>query len=439
MNTVSFFLLLSQNLIIFLVILVLICGLYYILFKKFIISVVDPFFLQFVSSLFGFSVVVFLFIMNKIEMYYFSSYVFTQFAFFGGFLLGNKKFSNGKINTDFRIKNENDFSVSLFVMSSIISIVSQLIVYATLGIPILMASRLDLTINAGGFGIFTRFTDIAGTIALFYCFYFLIYKKVEGVFRYYIYFYFVFFAITSVLSGGKSAFLGIGNVLFCFILVNSYSNSSFLKYLRKMEKVIIGLGVIIAIFILGFTRNEGIIQGIIGLVYRFIGSGDIYWHAYPNSVIERLDGTKPLLAIFSSFAGFFRIVPSSEFPKPLGYALAKMFYTITWIEGPNPRLNVFGYVYFGYFGSILYSFFVGILLGKVRYLFFKKVYSAMFSKMCITLLYLKIYSVETDINYFFSLLNNIICVLPVVFFFSFLLFVLMERIRNKRHGILQMS
>lgn len=87
MTNETFVLHLLESFDIYLLSFVLSFVLYYWLYKGVLGSIFDPLTLQVVGSMFGFSVVLFLFFKELITSYYFTNYVLTQSAFFSRFFL----------------------------------------------------------------------------------------------------------------------------------------------------------------------------------------------------------------------------------------------------------------------------------------------------------------------------------------------------------------
>jgi len=64
--------------------------LYYLIYRKMFISILDPIGFSLLFSVFGFSVVMFLYITKSIEAKFLISYLLTQAAFVGGFFTFKK-------------------------------------------------------------------------------------------------------------------------------------------------------------------------------------------------------------------------------------------------------------------------------------------------------------------------------------------------------------
>lgn len=396
---------------------------YYLVYKKYFISVLDPLFLSAIFSLIGCSVVLLLYTSGNIKGKYFFNYLFTQASFFLGFIL----FSKLKLrlsDRSLRVKDEELLMKWIFIMSSFIYIGVTLMSYRLLGIPLFQSSRLDINANAqGGLGILSRFSDISGILCIYGSISYFFVKtnvrfvnilKVTNI---------LFFLVFSTLSGSKSSFMLLPTLFFCYAVVNKEALPNVYTRLKKSEFKFI-FGATLGAFIVMSFSNENFLGTLISLLIRLIGSGDVYWLAYPNGTIERLNGSNAFVALFQSFLGFFRIIPHSKFPEPLGYTLSSYFYNLTNLTGANARHNIFGYVYFGEYGCYLFSFILGSIIGIVRSLFLRLQNQGIFYKLLIILLYINIFSLEGDVTLYSVYLNNILLVFFVLFIFVLMIYYL---------------
>lgn len=409
--------------------------LYYLIFKRYYTSIIDPAFWAFIPSLFGFSIVLFLKFTNEIIDYYFISYLITQFVFGCGFIIasGEKKITISRI---IKFGDEAFFMKVFFLVSFILYVGTTLAGYVILGIPLFAESRLDIAANAkGGMGVLTRFS-VLGTVCV-YCALFYWNNK-DIVINFLSKFSIIFFIIVILLGGSKGAFLNIAFIYFCYIYINGNKTISFHEKIEKLKRkqiYFIIIGLFFALFVISITNKVNLVTSISFLVFRLVGYGDVYWMAYPNGMIEDVPYKNPIIVLFQSVLGFFRIVPHSEFPEPIGYTLKSMFYNLSSLTGANARHNVFGLVYFGFYGSILFSFIIGFIIGAVRNLFFKCKSSSNLVKIFVVLLYLSVFSLETDPTLFFSNLTDLFLVLAFVFITSILIYFTHVKSRNSISNI----
>jgi hypothetical protein len=122
-----------------------------------------------------------------------------------------------------------------------------------------------------------------------------------------------------------------------------------------------------------------------------------------------------------------RILPAKYSPSTLGYVIKNLVDKTTGVlAGPNSRLNIYAYINFGFAGSIIYSFFCGLLLNILRKQFFNSSPNISYDKkLLLLLIYLSAIKLENDTPYFISNINNII------FFFSGI--IIMNMILKKMH------
>lgn len=103
-----------------------------------------------------------------------------------------------------------------------------------------------------------------------------------------------------------------------------------------------------------------------------------------------------------------RVVNYSDLPENVGLQLWQMLNGYLEIRGPNPRHNVFGYLHFGIFVSVIYSFIIGISASYVR----NRLFQRMASNLFLLFVYMQLYmfstgfagDISTTLVYFWSFL-----------------------------------
>lgn len=401
---------------------------YILIFKSWYISILDPFVLSAVLSACGFGVVLFLFLCDAIQLKYFVSYLLTQFAFISGMLFFNRiGFRN--LKNKFHILNEDKLLRIIYVIIVFFVVTIQVIIYKNIGIPLFMDSRLEASSGGSGAGLLFRFTTVWGTLALLFSYY-NIEKKNEQ--RYIAYCFILFSIITSILNGSKAGFWGLVTTFFLYSVICS---NQILCKIRKHEKKILLIGIVAGSFVVFISSNDGInfIQSLITFGERFIFSGDVYWQTYPNGYIERVDGSRPFETIFVDILGSYRIIPWSELPEPMGVSIFRMHVDTDLLTGPNPRHNIMGYVLFGMYGSILFSFLLGALVGTIHALFYKASNLNLLVKFLIVLSYGYIFGLEGDVSYTISLYNSLFIVMLVLFFFILFYYLIISFLKGEKY------
>lgn len=395
--------------------------LYWRIYRKFIFSFIDPLFLSSIYSLFGFSVVLFLFVLNNISQYYFCSFLLTQISFWIGlYCFKNKTIA---ISMSFlKIRNESHLLKCVFFVSFVLYISTTLLGYLVLGVPILFSSRLDVNANAqGGMGVLSRFSHLS-IICLYCAFTYMLQRSKDTIVKILAYLSIFMFVVFSILSGSKSSFMLMASVLFCFIIVNRNENEKKFKKLNRWQYYFLFAGTIMALLTILITIDGNVFNSITTLLFRLVGSGDIYWMGYPNGALEQVPYRNPFIVCFQSFLGFFRIVDHSNFPEPIGYTLSSFYTEKTSLTGGNARHNIFGYIYFGVYFSVFFSFILGFLIAFIRKFLFSIKKQGHICKLFAVLLYIKVVTLETDPTLYFSYLTDIFIVIPVVLLLSFLLY-----------------
>lgn len=422
MNNYEFYAILLANVDTFLLSMFISFMFYFILFRKRITSVLDPIILQIIASVFGFTVVLFLFLVNAITPLVFTSYVVTQLAFFAGFFtFKTSRPSAAAISFD-----RNWVQIKLcFLYLSAILVFLQFYIYSQRGIPLLMESRLEYYTGGSGFGIFSRIVDVL-LVACIYLYFDLLFNKKIRLTNLFYTGIFLLIVLFLVLSGSKSSFIAVGFVLYCYLQYNA-GNLSALRnisvVLKKSAKWIIIVAVIFTIFIIVVqSRNEDeSLNPVFALILRFVHNADVFWYAYPENTYLRINGSEPFKALFTDLLGYFRIYSWEEMPQAIGIDLKQIHHPSDVLSGPNARHNVFGLIYFGFWGAIPFSYIMGLLLSFIRHRLAFVMPRNFFAGILFTLLYIKSTAIEGDPMLAFTYFNNCLIVFPAVFV-SFLFF-----------------
>ncbi len=401
---------------------------YYFLFKRYIFSLFDPLFLSFIFSSFGTSVVCFLRLTGEINTFYFNSYLFTQVAFIVGFLIIQPISKENSFQSSFRnIKDDLKIIKILYTVSIFLFIASHIISYYKLGVPIFNKyGRLATYTSGGGFGILSRIISVTRPIILVYTLHKYTNSKLNLINKLVL----VIFLVTALLSGSKSAILQIIfiAVLFQYFQWKSNVNLTKLDKLRKTFAVFALIGAISIISVSTINQSNGN-SSITILIYRFINAGDIYMYAYTSDVLDSIPNASGFIAIFSDFFGITRIIPYDQLPDALGMQIWQTYNNnFNFIMGPNPRHNVFGLHYFGFYGSIMYSFSIGLLSSFFRNSLYRILPMGLIS-CTIYILCSPLVELRVDSTMQLSALTNITFI-----FFPLLIFsVIINEIQKKSH------
>jgi hypothetical protein len=373
--------------------------------------------------MFGFSIVLFLKITDAIVDKYFYQYLFSQLAFFVGFLSFNRMPKPSVHYGNVPLKC-NDRYFYIYIVSSSIYILAHIITYIVVGIPIFAeSSRLEYVAVGGGFGIITRIISVFSPITLYLTFYFLFSVNKKKAHKMCCSIMIMLIFIFSIFTGSKAGILGLINSLFLFLYLNSENCGKLLLKIKKNQFKIFFFATIGAIFIIIIQSGTNMMVSINTLMFRLVSFGDTYYMAYPNRIIESLTGTHFLIVFWGDWFRTIRILPQKYMPPGMGFELSEIANKTPGIlAGPNPRHNVYGYVNFDFFGSILFSLFCGFILNLVRKKFFNVSKDVSHVKKLFNLLlYSCFLALEGDPPAAITNFNNIILFFPIIIIINLIL------------------
>lgn len=408
-----------------------ICALaFYLLYKPYIINILDPLLFSAIITSFGAAVVLFMYFAGAIKPFYLTSYFFTQFAFILGIYLF-KPFNSLKNKYQikiFYIPNSALLLKCFFVINSISLILLQFQVYMVAGIPLFASSRLDTFSGGSGFGILSRFIEVTNIFSSTLLFYILINKSIKLSFfmKIYTYFFAIMLILFAVLNGSKGGILLVLYTAFT-AWIFSFDQSINIKVsdiIKKHKIKIITTTILIALIVVFLQTNSELnLNPIEILGTRFIFAGDVFWYAYPNDVIIKFNNYNGFKALFTDFIGFFRLENWDKLTGHFGVDLFSYHHFSSATSGPNARHNVFGLLYFGFWGSALFSFVIGGLVSVIRNLL--PVYLPKnFISMCVlSYLFIKVVpAVDTDPILCFTYINNLFIVTPILLLLVFIVY-----------------
>lgn len=414
----GFFIYFYENIIFFFFLFILIGIFYLIIFKKYIYSIFDPLVLWLIGLIFATTDIFFMYFVKMIRSYYLIHYILTQSAMILGFLIF-KPINKSKIIQVKSISQNlsfNQLDHFIYIFSSIIFITTQLYVYKIAGIPLFMESRLGTFSGGSGFGIFSRFLDISSMVTIYYLIGIFFDDRKNKRNSLYDILCLGFYLVTLFLSGSKSGVLRIVHSIFFYQLLQ-YKKGHINNKLKKSQKFFFVLAILGALLTIAVSLgNDGSLYNLwIRLSLRFVKNGDGFMLAYPNDVLFKMSNANPFLVIFKDFLGLFRIFRWDQLPQALGIELYRYYHDTEVLMGPNPRHNMFGLLYFGYFTSVFYSFFIGFLISYIRNFLYKKVKLNYIGELFYFILATLITGINMDIALTLLKINNLLVVfIPLV-------------------------
>lgn len=424
MNSPEFMFLLYQNWDIMLLSMLIVSLLYILLLKKYFLSIFDPLLFTFFFSIIGASTILFLFIIDKLEWKYFLFYLLTQGAFFFGFLLFSP-IDTKKINKE-HSKQYSILAIKYFyLITSILLIVFQISIYTFKGIPLLMESRLNVIGEDILFKFYNRLKDVFYIPVILLMFYFIFSKKNNSL-KKYSFFVLLFAIISNVLNGSKSALMNLVMIYFVFSIFQlKNSESKSFDILNKHTKKIFIFALLGAVIVVIFSEETT--NPFFFILYRIFIGGDSFFMTFPYGTIENfVVRDNWFVNLFASPLYLLGIISPNDVPSPLGFDIMTYHNKVNLFKGPNPRHNILGYVYIGYYGAILFSFIIGLFFSFIRNKLYKMLTSGPIGLVIYGSFFFSVTKLEADFyNALADLINTLICML-----FIFIAYVLSKVQKN---------
>lgn len=368
----------KENLNLYLTILFFVSLIYILILRKHMYSILDPIVFMILSCVFSTADVMFMYFKGMVNSYYFVHYCITESLMILGIIIFSK--INLKNNRDFHkdIKyknvnqnNEKKIHNLIYIFTSFLFNLTIVFIYYKFGLILLnkATSRLEIYKNMGIlYLIIIMAKPTYAYLLVWRCS--LKTKKISKIFDL---FNLLFFTSFLMLSGSKSDFIIVLFALFYYVMHLNKNQNSKSKQIMKINKTLNFLfimSIIVAITISNITANKGE-KTLDNFMFRLVDYGDIYPLYYLSGL--QFDGGNfangfiiifsPIIVLFQKLVGIFNIKVVDEFPKLIGLRLSQAVYNTDTIAGGNSRYNIFGLFYFGYIGSMVFSFLSGFMIG----------------------------------------------------------------------------
>lgn len=424
MNSFDYFELVFNNWVEYLESFLIVMIVYYYVYRRYFISILDPFtFASFFSAM-AVTVPVFLFLINEISTRLFMSFLITQLSFFIGF----RVFSPIDMNRYKLVKEKevNDQEIRflkwLFIIIGVSNILMQIFSYKLFGIPLFAEkSRLAIYGESGGVNnILKRVLDITSPFHIFLTIFFVYSKNKKLMFKLFTNLSVIIILIFSIFTGSKSAFMTFGIAFFVYSLYSiKWGDWSLFLVLKKFLLKFVVVVFLIAIVVIYITEDSD--NPLVFLLFRLGQSGDVYYMSYPNAIIDKIPSVNWFVGLFASPLSLLGIIPRSTIPEPMGYFIMQYHYPTVEFKGPNARLNVFSYVYFGIIYSPIYCFIIGVIVSFFRNRLFNSLPRNVLGCIFYFLFLNAALKLEPDFHSALADFINIIVILPFFIFISYYL------------------
>ncbi|MFC0179609.1 hypothetical protein [Thorsellia kenyensis] len=373
-----YFIFLNYQLFLFLSFIFIVC--IYYAYRDLVGNFLDPFHFTYTFT-FGsaYAVVFLLYIFNYITFFYLFLIAANGFVFFVSFKYFTTVFSNSNLSNSLIYRMSLTCArAELYILACI------LITYCIFAIVYLSKFNSTLFYTSRfeanrGLGLLVRIMDF---LRYFLTALFAIYavRRKKGLFLTYIIAAVSISLVGSFLSGAKIALLS--HIYVALLAVYIAEN----KIIRINCKNIF-YGIIITCFIsvfVFFTLNKfsialGYTQPMYFtdypvefelLIKRIIANADKYYLSLPNELLDNIIINNPLPiflnSVFgSSFMGYFYDINFSN--VDVGRQIWLLWFPNDSISrGPTNHFDLSGYVYFGYWGGLIFTIFLAIVLSKIN-------------------------------------------------------------------------
>jgi len=438
MNYIDFFLFAEQhieNLIFWLIFSVV---LYFFLFRKYIQSIFDPFFLIILIAGLSSSIVMFLYNNDAIKEEYFYKFLLTEIAFFTGFFLFKPlKFDNYLKKKEIRISNmfSERYSNILFYLASSLHFFFQVLTYIVVGIPLLLDSRMSTFSGGSGFGFVGRILEVVSIIGTFLLFYRIFYCKNTFLEKMYNYFYLILVILFLLLSGSKTNLIFLIYYLFFVNLfmtkIKGFKAKNIITKTARYQRILLYASIPLIFLVMyiqlvnsGAETEEN--SPLLALGQRIISFGDIYYMTFPNDVIKLMNADSGFLQLFKDPLGMLRIVSWEKLPLDCGIEIYQYHYPNGTLSGPNARYNYFAILYFGPIGQVIYCFLFGVLTSFLRNTLFKILPNNIVCGVIYTLFSINLVYIFQDQAFAIARFFNIIVLVPILLFVTLVLQYVLE-------------
>lgn len=374
MRDYLFFDFLFDNSLEFLIYLFTICILLFLLSKKTVGYILDPFHFYYTFT-FGtsYAVILLLYIHDYIPDDYFSYLLISNVVFFVSYSLSSirrSKHAGLFIRLGYSIRYNERFILQLlwFIYFAML-----LIYLSKVSIAGLLLSRFDAN---KGLGPIVRIMDALRLIiaAWMYINYIRLGKKK------YLIIALVFSCVSAFFSGAKFALLEQMYVMFVAGFVGER-----IKIKLHLKTIVLAGVFLVALFLfilfmlqklsdgIGYQNSQYIPGAPVTLelfILRILANGDSYYLSLTQRVLDDININFPVLQFFSNVFGnsFMSRLFGQDFSNgDIGRQIWLYWYPDDDImRGPTAHFDISGLVYFGYIGGVIFSIVIGVVLGSLN-------------------------------------------------------------------------
>lgn len=366
---------------------VLIGSCFYILYRKYTYSIIDPLFLIIFNTTFG-SVLVVEALDEPLSIVH---YFVCQLCLFAGFAVVQERTGNLGATS---LPTKNTYFKDIGILRCTVCILLVIYVFANLvllytkGFALLSDSPTDAKVAnfRQGFGIIRKINWAMGGIAATgFTLLYLIQRRNRDLVC------LILIMGLTALDGSKGALV---KFVICFGLFTQHPLFRGIYILPKSVKWLAPL-VAVGLFGTAFTvllkENGDIDAALFAFLRRLLYNADgILYYYLPENIqyFAKYDAVDFLPHIFNPIIGFFRLAPYEEaFGNVMVENVLPPGSFMGVIVGPNSTFYLEGQIFFGYFGAFVYSFVLGCVYSWMRSFYFSLISSSAFFLVMINQIY----------------------------------------------------
>ena len=344
---------------------------YFLIYSRYLLSIIDPLIMAvfFSASAAFFPTYMYLNNMLYTDTYFFQFMLSEIFLFFGIVVATHNRIvlrfiPQGIIPTSKNIKVFFYICLLIYIFFLVIFFIS------SVNIPLAVylsgeGSRLDA--NRGNIisyisAIIYNGMVLPATIMLFVLY---MMNKGKTISRVQLFFCFFVLIIGSVISGSKSFLINFVFYIFFALQYDAISkDDKKIKKVRMYSVCIIVLSFLCVFIMYIFTNGSEL--ALFGFLYRIFSSGNIFY-LYAYDFFQWIDIEEYFLKwFFNGVLTNLKIIPWSDAVLNIGYQAELLYHPDSALGGPNSRHNIVGYLYFGLYGSMIFSCIIGYVIGILR-------------------------------------------------------------------------
>lgn len=395
---------------------------YFLLYYRYIYSIVDPLITFVITCGFGSVLVIEALDDPKQVIHFFVC----QLCVFIGFAWVQQRTGNPalrKVWQEVDVRSDIALLRSLVYVFLAIYLLSNLFLFYTKGIALLSdtPSSDKVTNYQGGFGLFRKINlAIGGVASTGLTFLYLDRMRKHDLV------WLIVMMLVGSLEGSKGALVRYVLCFSMFLYHPAFRHRrDLLKRLQRLAPLAL-VGVFGVFFTVLFRENSTTDEALLAFVRRLLYGADVILFYYQPANVDyfaRFSAWDYPSYVLNPIVGFFRLTPYQEaFGNVMVENSLPPGVTLDVILGPNSPFYTEGQIFFGYYGAFFYSLLVGALTSYLRALYFSLVKCSAFMLVLMNVITLYSLSFLTDVRMTVGMLfDTILFVVPLYVVISLLI------------------